>query len=165
MKDGEVWRAVVGYQGLYEVSDHGGVRSKSRQGSAGGILSISPDKRGYMKVSLYNKGRKARWVHTLVLEAFVGPRPPGQMGCHKNGNPSQNYLSNLRWDTRESNYDDSRLHGTAAIGAQNAQTKLTPQALVAIRAERAHGRLQREIAAKFGISQQHVSQILSGDCR
>ncbi|MDP7729539.1 HNH endonuclease [Mycobacterium sp. TY813] len=51
-------------------------------------------------------------MHHLVLEAFVGPRPPGLEGCHGNGDPADNSVANLRWDTRSANVFDSVRHGT-----------------------------------------------------
>jgi len=81
-------------------------------------------------------------------------------GCHSDGNPSNNRLSNLRWDTRSANYDDARRHGTAAIGDRNAGTKLTSLDRARASEMRRHGLLLREIASEFGISQQHASFIV-----
>jgi hypothetical protein len=53
-----------------------------------------------------------QYMHSIVLEAFRGPRPsPSHEGCHDNGNPSDNALSNLRWDTRSGNMLDIVKHG------------------------------------------------------
>ena len=116
----EEWRPVVGYEGLYEVSDAGRVRSLSREVRTGRgtrmvdgrILSPARGVGGYPVVSLSNGGARVRPVHRLVLEAFVGPRPAGTECCHGDGDPENNRLSNLRWDTHESNMDDQRRHGT-----------------------------------------------------
>lgn len=51
-------------------------------------------------------------VHPLVLEAFVGPRPPGMEACHADGNKTNNALSNLRWDTKRANELDAIRLGT-----------------------------------------------------
>lgn len=120
------WRPVVGYEGQYEVSDKGEVRSigrwltkRTRWGSvsqfwhAGRPLQWTDRGEGYHEVGL-NRGGKQRQmkVHRLVLEAFVGPCPDGMEGCHANGNPADNRLENLRWDTHSSNVADSVEHGT-----------------------------------------------------
>lgn len=66
----------------------------------------------------YHGGQKA-WrvtVHRLVLEAFIGPRPPGMYGCHNNGNPTDNRLRNLRWATPRENVADMHRHGTSRWG-------------------------------------------------
>lgn len=112
----ETWLSVVGYEGLYEVSDHGRVRSLSRRVSAGGgrtrlaegrVLSIY---RGdhYSKVRLKVDGSGAtKNVHALVAEAFIGPRPDGMEVCHNNGDHHDNRVANLRYDTHSANQLDS----------------------------------------------------------
>lgn len=117
----EHWRPVLCYEGFYEVSDLGRVRSLPREVQngrgamvAGGVLlRPTSDRGGRYVVSLSVRNRAAcRSVHRLVLEAFVGPRPAGMEACHGDGDPGNNRLSNLRWDTHESNMDDQRRHGT-----------------------------------------------------
>lgn len=114
----EEWRAIPGYEGIYEVSDLGRVRSLDRQSTAGRSLrgrirAAAKDKGGYLRVPLHH-GRAVRYTgaHRLVLEAFVGPCPPGMEACHNDGDPSNNALSNLRWDTKSANMLDKLLHGT-----------------------------------------------------
>lgn len=116
-----VWRAVVGWEGLYEVSDIGDVRSvpritKTERGQRhlkGKPISSWSDGTGHRLVGLYKSGKVTnRSLHTLVLEAFTGPRPDGMEGCHNDGDPSNNSIGNLRWDTRKGNVADSFKHGT-----------------------------------------------------
>lgn len=116
---GEEWRPVVGHEGLYEVSDRGRVRSIDgrvivrsdgvAQRRAGRLLKASPNDTGHMVLRVQHIHV---YVHTLVLEAFVGPRPAGKEACHWDGNPANNLLANLRWDTRSANQFDSVRHGT-----------------------------------------------------
>lgn len=114
----ERWLPVVGYEGLYEVSDYGRVRSVDRviiQNNGrrlnlrGKILrpAHTADSR-YPHVAL--SGRT--WnIHGLVLEAFVGPCPPG-MGClHDNDIQTDNRLDNLRWGTQSENVQDCIRNG------------------------------------------------------
>lgn len=101
----EEWRPVVGYEGLYEVSDLGRVkRVAAGQGATPGIRKQSTHPSGYKQVSL-SKGNRQRThkAHRLVLEAFVGPRPEGMESCHANDIPGDNRLENLRWGTRREN--------------------------------------------------------------
>jgi hypothetical protein len=64
---------------------------------------------GYKYVTLYYKGRgKTRRVHTLVAEAFIGPRPDGMEVCHGNGTPTDNRAENLRWDTHKVNCNERK---------------------------------------------------------
>ncbi len=102
----ENWKSITGYP-AYKVSDHGRVRSSR------GVLAPWLDGNGRPTVRLYRQGvpREFR-VHGLVLTTFVGPKPTGLEACHGDGNPTNNALSNLRWDTRSSNQIDSVRHGT-----------------------------------------------------
>jgi hypothetical protein len=72
-------------------------------------------------------------VHLLVLEAFVGPRPPGLEGCHANDIKADNRLVNLRWDTRKSNTRDKVRNDRIARGERNAWAKLTEAKIREIR--------------------------------
>ena len=118
----ERWRPVPGWEGIYEVSDLGRVRSLDR---------TVPDRRGgtrrlrgkLLAAPLNSSGRRTvqlramtRWrcagVHVLVLEAFVGPRPPGLLVRHLDGDQLNNRLANLTWGTASENNRDKVIHGT-----------------------------------------------------
>lgn len=104
----ERWRPVVGYEDRYEVSDHGRVRSLKRNL----VMTPGTNARGYKRVDLCRSGSvKHRSIHSLVLEAFVGPRPVGKFGLHGDDNPSNNRLDNLRWGTPSENNQDALLRG------------------------------------------------------
>lgn len=113
----EEWRPVVGYEDSYKVSSYGRVRSTDRLDSrgrrrAGKPLAPRRTSREHLAIALYANGtRRDYQLHHLVLEAFVGPRPPGMDGCHWNDDPSDNRASNLRWDTRSANAFDSVRNG------------------------------------------------------
>jgi hypothetical protein len=71
------------------------------------------DKRGYPKYSLSaDRVQRQIHAHTLVLTAFVGPRPPGKECCHGPAGPSDPSLANLRWDTHGNNLRDRSRDGT-----------------------------------------------------
>jgi hypothetical protein len=123
----ERWLPVVGFEGLYEVSSLGLVRSLPRvvPHRTGGRLAL-PGRiltgsrratRMYPMVNLWRDNRQhARYVHALVLEAFVGPRPHGCDACHFDGCVTNNRADNLRWDTRKANMADAMRHGTTTKG-------------------------------------------------
>jgi hypothetical protein len=108
------WKALPGWEGFYEVSDTGQVRSVDRSvpygkhGHSkykGRTLTPYPTPKGYRQVRLTRKGKSIqRYVHALVLAAFVGPRPKDAYEtCHKNQNKEDNRLENLRYCTTREN--------------------------------------------------------------
>lgn len=117
MQSTERWLPFVGYEGLYEVSDMGRVRSidrvvidttgKTRRLRGRILAQTKLGNTPYLKVVLCRApSQTTRSVHSLVLEAFVGPRPDGMEACHGFGGQVDNRLVNLRWDTlSENNYD------------------------------------------------------------
>lgn len=124
----ERWLPVPGYEGVYEVSDHGSIRSLDRivyagQGrtrrSAGRVLAPYAAKSGHLSVNLKkNCEGGTKQVHQLVLAAFVGPCPDGMEVCHNNGDAADNRLPNLRYDTRKSNVADTLRHGTHPMASK-----------------------------------------------
>jgi hypothetical protein len=117
----EAWLPVPGYEGVYEVSDLGRVRSVDRTvtGRAGsprplrGKILRPYMSRGYEIIQLARFGRREyRPVHRLVLLAYVGPPPLGHEACHGDGDRVNNRLANLRWGTKSENMQDKLLHGT-----------------------------------------------------
>jgi hypothetical protein len=159
----EEWRAVVGFEDSYEVSNVGRVRmSRHRyRGARGGaqaprILRAPPDRYGYPKVTLFWNGRKySRTVHRLVAVAFLG-EPPAQHQVHHRDNDRANACAdNLEWVTAEVNIRQSFVtsprHGPR-------RRRLNPDQEYAIRVLR---RVVRgcELARIFGVSPAQVSRI------
>ena len=110
---GEEWRPVPGFEGIYEASNFGRVYSVKRPGvsRSGRILTPTPTPAGHLSISLRrNRARLERRVHQVVLLAFVGPCPEGQEVRHMNGDPTDNRLENLRYDTKRANTLDRALH-------------------------------------------------------
>lgn len=167
----EAWRAVVGFEGLYEVSSLGQIRSLPRRVPCRGGMRTSPAKtlkptktnHGYAEVALCRNGSPAvRYVHAIVLEAFVGPRPLGMQGCHFNGDKQDNRLENLRWDSRKANFADSRRLGEISRGSAHPTSKLKEADIPDIRKLCAAGLSQRTIADKYGVTQSAISAIARG---
>lgn len=114
----EIWKPVVGYEGMYEVSNRGKVRSIDRTNYRGSrlkgvVLTQFRTPHGYMRVGLCKFGNtRTTLVHPLVLEAFVGPRPVGSDCRHLNDKPDDNRVENLAWGSRSQNVHDSVSNGS-----------------------------------------------------
>lgn len=105
----ERWRPIPGYS-RYWASDIGRIMSFAK--GTPKLLSGHVE-RGYPTVCVVNDDGKPSTVrvHTLVLLAFVGPRPEGMQCCHFDGDSTNNRLENLRWGTAEANARDKIRHG------------------------------------------------------
>jgi hypothetical protein len=101
----EVWKPIEGYEGVYEISSLGRVKSFWKY-PEGKILKPSLDTHGYLIVSLCkDKKKETAWIHRLVAIAFLGHTPNGQelVINHKDGDTLNNYLSNLEIVTQRRN--------------------------------------------------------------
>lgn len=159
----ERWLPVVGYEGLYEVSDLGRVRTRRRKGSKGGLLRPGLSA-AHLTVALYLDGvPRSRLVHHLVLEAFVGPRPPGMEGCHGPGGALDNSLRNLSWDSREKNQGLDRVRdGTSNRGERQGQAVLTAEIVTSCRQRYAGGERLHVLVAEYGVTVAGMSNAVSG---
>lgn len=162
----ERWLPVVGYEGFYEVSDQGNVRSVTRVDALGRTwkgqpMQVHPTRRGHLRTQLRREGTvKRKHVHRLVLEAFVGPCPNGMECCHGDGNPQNNRLPNLRWDTRQANVKDSVMHGAHPRGERVGNAKLTADQVLSVRTAHRGGEAIKGIARRLGVHQSTIQDIV-----
>lgn len=176
--DVEIWKPVTGWEGSYEVSNLGRVRSLARQAAyeridaysgrviavtrkhAGKLLRPGRTSTGHMTVSL---GRgNTQYVHVLVLTAFVGPCPYGMEGLHFDDVPANNRLGNLRWGTRSDNVKDAIRNGGFPLGVRHHMAKLTEQQVALIKAELPTKSTDR-LALEHGVSGASIRQIKRGE--
>jgi hypothetical protein len=161
----ETWKPIPDWPG-YEVSDLGNVRSYWGPGGRGHGRRALVDtsklvgnykvRSGHRTAVLYrgvSREKRTAGVHVLVLETFVGPRPSGAFACHKNGDPADNRLANLRWDTPSANVIDTLKHGT------HAQSKLDEQTVKRVWKSIGSGKKDSEIAREHGVSPASVHGI------
>lgn len=168
----EIWKPIPGYEGAYEVSDQGRVKSLERcspritpQGTAGlrhvseRFMTGACDDIGRWHVVL-RKDRKSHAIriHRLVLLAFVGPRPDGQIGMHLNGNPGDNRLENLAYGTNSRNQIDVLAHGRRSFTADDIRMMRRKAAVGLVRGD------VTRWAKEFGVSVAHVSRVIKGGC-
>lgn len=154
----------------YRVSSDGFVESRWRTGNFynGFVLpdvwkrirlNERPD--GYLGLDLRDGygGSRRTYVHILVAEAFIGPKPfPDACVRHLDGNPSNNAASNLAWGTYLDNENDKRKHGTwdARFGG-----KLTERQRQEIRARAKAGESQRDLAIEYGVSRPTITRLVN----
>ena len=178
----EVWKMLPGFEGVYEVSNQGRVRSVVREVQFGitkrrvtsKILATHANKK-YVCVRLDNleKGMKVKEyaVHRLVALAFIGPCPEGHWCCHYDDDKSNNALSNLRYATPKENYADAVRNGSRGEEyrrRQGASSRvLTFEQAHEIRkryirgSRSIHGNCI-ELAREFGVSESLINAIAQG---
>ncbi len=167
----ETWKPVVGFEGLYEVSDQGRVKSLQRtvNGPHGSkhtlperVLAGGQTETGYWHVLLYREGvRRTRVVHVLVAEAFLGPRV-GDSINHIDGNKDNNAAGNLEYCSHGDNNRHALRTGLRvnAKGSRHGHAKLNEEQVSQIRQLVASGRLQKHVARMFQVSKQTICKIV-----
>jgi len=160
----EEWRPVSGYEGVYSVSSLGNIRRDAGgQGARRGhILRATVMKsNGYLRVALVVNGKQiTRTVHSLVLEAFVGPFPDGMECCHGDGDRTNACLSNLSWATSKENNADKAKHGTLLFGEACPSAKLTEHGVRLARQLLTAGKSRSWVARHLGVSRQTINDIV-----
>lgn len=159
----ENWKAVTGYEGSYEVSDHGRVRSLDRLYHNGhGVFSLTGKLKtpatnayGYARVQLWMAGKNQKFfVHTLVANAFL-PQSVKPFVNHKDLNKLNNHVTNLEWVTHVENLDHARVAGRMAKRLTSATVRLIRDCHAKT------GRTHLSIATEFGVARATVGRVLS----
>lgn len=158
----EIWKDVVGYSGLYSVSDQGRVKSHWYSNTRILVQSIAGGK--YRKLTLSKDGTyKSFTVHILVMSAFKGERPEGYDISHKDGCGSNNNLCNLEYTTHKDNINKKHEHGTMAKGETNGMSSLTEIKVCAMRLLYSTGRYTfTEIGKMFNIHKGTANRAITG---
>lgn len=159
----EIWKDILGYKDIYQVSNTGKVMSLRNNK----ILKLSLCGRNRSKVGYYqvclslNSKLKYCMIHRLVAKAFIENPENKREVNHINGDSLNNYVDNLEWSTSKENHKHA--YDTGLIndaGENNTRSVLTNQQAREIRA--LSGKIyQKEIGKIYGISQTHVSQIIT----
>lgn len=169
----EIWLPVVGYEGFYEVSNRGQVKTLAhyRPHSWHDSLCFYPDRilkhdlvRNYHQVKLsFGEKLKGFKVHRLVAQAFI-PNPQDKPEInHIDGNKINNHVSNLEWVTSSENQKHAFRIGLQKSGLDNATCKVTKEDIYEIRRKLAEGvKSQEVIAIEHSISRGLVSRIKLG---
>ncbi len=168
----EQWRPVVGYEGWYEVSDHGHVkRIKAGRGARAGRILHPGNRHGYLHVALFQGGRSTKQsaiVHRLVLAAFVGPCPAGLQVNHKNGIKTDNRAENLEYVTPKENVRHAQKvlgisWGGGVRGEKQHSAKLTARIVQDIRhRHKLDGGISlKQLAAEYGVGTRAIAKVIN----
>lgn len=162
---------IAGFNGMYEVGNCGGVRSYRKPSGRGlFIRAIAREMKpslanGYPFVNLYCTGAKKPkkfYVHSLVLTAFVGPRPKGKECGHLDGKRTHCGLKNLAWITHKENVGHTLEHGTRNQGEKQGSSKLNAAKVIRMRKQFHGGATQSELKKEFGVCFAQVHRIVHG---
>lgn len=165
----EIWKAIDGYNSMYEVSNLGGVRSHYRHScplhfdphSAHPVTQHEKN-RGYLYVKLSDRGNVTQhYVHRLVAAAFL--EPPNFLGAtvnHKDRNKRNNVAANLEWMTKGDNVRYSIGSYERPKGEDWHSTKLTAEKVSEIRTKYSAGSTLKELAEEFGMSIMAIHKVV-----
>jgi len=167
VEDGVEYRTVAEHPGYRFTSDGriqscwAGIGWKSYRSRNWRDLVRVINPAGYFIVTMKRRGKqRATHVHHLIAEAFLGPRPPGMFACHNDGNPQNNRVENLRYDTHQGNEDDKREHGTRPQGIRVWSAKLDDEKVREIRRLRKeHGSSILKLGKRYGVHHSIISDV------
>lgn len=154
--DGTVWSCL---ERVYR----NGKRVNNQPGTNWKKLKENLPKAAYYTVGLAkDKKQFTKAIHRLVLENFVGPCPEGMEACHNDGNSLNNNLSNLRWDTHNSNIKDSIKHDAYSKGEDHYRSKLTLNQVIAIREEYSLGKASyTQLASRYLVKHKAIWDVVN----
>ena len=162
----EIWKLIKGFS-KYEISNFGNVRSYKRASIFNNfqpkLLTPNYGSYGHAAVSLRKENKTyTKYIHRLVLEAFIGPCPAGHETSHKDSNPQNNGLKNLEWTTPSKNIKHSFKYGYSSNAGERSPTaKLRNEEVLEIRRLAKLGVKLIIIAKMFKIDRGHTSAIVN----
>lgn len=172
MIEKEIWKDIPGYEGRYQISDSGKVKSLARVSKSkypGGnpvkmrILKSTINPGGYEVVILCKDAKtKCIGIHRLIATAFIPTINGKDHINHKNGNRLDNTIENLEWCTNQENQTHSWKHNSRQPlrGENNGHAKIKPEDVVEIRRLRSEGYTYIEIGKRFNLSRPSVQDII-----
>ena len=159
-----IWRPIPDFEGLYEVSSDGRIRSVGRRIGAvvGRIMKPHSDRDGYQRVELRKDHQRiVVRIHRVVAKVFIGECPRDKQVDHVDGIKTNNDYSNLEYVTSIENLRRATVLGLKAKGERNGASHLTKSEIILVRTLSTQGIEGKEISAMTGISTSHVSSIIN----
>lgn len=164
------WRAIPGYEGIYEASNEGDIRSLSRidrlgRPHKGRVLSQNKNPRwGYMQITLHKNGKShTHRSNVLIASAFLGENLGRLDVNHLDGDKTNNCADNLEYCTRSENILHAVRNGlNPHIGETHPLAKLSSEQVAEIRKLSSLGVLGKDLAKRYGVGRAQISRILTG---
>lgn len=169
----EIWKDVIGYEGYYQISNLGNVRSLDRTieykngrlyHKKGHIMSCNKDTKGYFTISFTKNNHPKRWwIHRLVAQAFLSDFDESLVVNHIDGVKTNNQVSNLEMVTSQGNTEHARRIGLIDdYGENSARAKLTNIQAQQIRERYAKGNVtMRQLGGDYGVCSQTICNIVN----
>ena len=160
--EGEVWKDIIDYEGIYQGSNFGRIKSFNK----GKIIILKPllQKDGYLTVNLFkNRKQKTCKIHIVIAKAFIANPENKPTVNHEDGNKFNNCVDNLVWATVKENNEHAYNSGLKRLGEDNAQAKLTNEQVRWIRENCILGAKElgaNALAKKFGVTKAVVLNIM-----
>lgn len=165
----ERWKPIEGFEGIYEISDHGSVKSLARFRSNGSWYKekiLKPGRANYLQVSLVDRyGVRGMYsIHVLVMRAFGGKKPVrATVVMHKDDDRSNNHYKNLKWGTHAQNSADMVRKGRSSRGERNCRAAIDSRKAKAIYTLAIKPNVTLKLVAeKFNVTRSHVWLIKNG---
>jgi hypothetical protein len=169
----EIWKDIRGFEGYYQISNHGRVRSLDRIiptkkfniKRKGEVMSTSLNTKGYPHIRLCKNGKRETFrVHRLVAQTFLPNPNNDEIVNHKDSNKTNNNLDNLEWCSEMDNRQHARkIFNDTAYGEACNLSKLTEQQVREIRANGKNGRTNEQIAKLYNVSHETIRNVLNGN--
>lgn len=168
--DIEQWKDIKGYEGKYQISSFGNIKSLARKSVYGDKLGdYHTVQERILKATITGKyymikleGNNSVTIHSLVAEAFLGERPNGMVINHIDQNPLNNFYKNIEYTTQVRNIEEANLRGNGNIGTKQRDAKLTELEVLDIRQRIEAGESQVDIADFYNVSKTTICDIKAG---
>ena len=179
-KDFEVWKDIIGYEGLYQVSNFGNVKSLDREVAPnnrapycrkGKICKQSKSNLGYMTVGFtVNNVKVNKYVHRLVAETFITNWSNHPQVNHVDCDKTNNRMYNLEWCTNSENHihatknglNKLHLHRVAYSGEKNGRSLLTKEQVLEIKQKYIPYKYSaKKLSKEYNVSESCITHILN----